>query len=338
MILVAGALLVSCKWNGDFTITGEVDGFGVFDSVSIETIDGSYFSSSVSDKGSFELKGNVTEPTNAILFVDGDTPIMSLFIDGSSIKISGNIDEGILIASGTPANNAYNAYSKIEDELSERYDDAQSDEERQDIEQNIDDLQIKTIDENNNLFGLAMIATSATLTGKEMIAKLDLFSVELQNTAVGKKVRELAEIKMKVDVGSSYIEIVLPDKDGNEIKLSDYVGKGYVLVDFWASWCGYCLQELPYLKDSYAKYHERGFEIFGVSIDRDKDAWIKAIENNQMTWVHTGTVMNPATSVTEDYSVSGVPSNFLIDKEGKIVAKNLRGKQLAEKLNQLLGE
>jgi peroxiredoxin len=115
------------------------------------------------------------------------------------------------------------------------------------------------------------------------------------------------------------------------VKLSSYKGK-YVLVDFWASWCGPCRQENPNLVAAFNRFKNKGFEILGVSIDTNKDAWKKAIKTDNLTWVQ---LLDTTKEIAELYSISSIPQNYLIDPSGKIIAKNLRGDALEEKLEEI---
>jgi thiol-disulfide isomerase/thioredoxin len=118
--------------------------------------------------------------------------------------------------------------------------------------------------------------------------------------------------------------------------LSSVAGKGtYVLVDFWASWCGPCRRENPNVVALYKQYHDKGFDVVGVSRDRAKDPWLKGIADDGLTWTHLWDKDGTACKL---YVVDFIPTTFLLDKEGKIIARNLRGDALRDKLKELLGE
>jgi thiol-disulfide isomerase/thioredoxin len=142
--------------------------------------------------------------------------------------------------------------------------------------------------------------------------------------------------KMKrLSVGSEAPEIKLPTPDGKEIALSSLRGK-IVMIDFWASWCGPCRKENPNVRNIYAKYHSKGFEVYSVSLDDNKAAWTKAIADDQLPWTHVSELKKWQSAVVPLYDIKGIPMTILLDKEGKIVAKNLRGEQLAEKVAELV--
>lgn len=138
----------------------------------------------------------------------------------------------------------------------------------------------------------------------------------------------------KLAVGSVAPEIALKDPSGKEIKLSSLRGK-VVLLDFWASWCGPCRQENPNNVKLYKQYKDQGFEIYGVSLDKNMDDWKKAIMEDQLTWTHVSDLKFWQSEAAAQYKVEAIPATFLLDKDGKILAKNLRGDQLASFLNKL---
>jgi thiol-disulfide isomerase/thioredoxin len=144
------------------------------------------------------------------------------------------------------------------------------------------------------------------------------------------------EMMKKTAIGQAAPEIIQNDPFGKSVALSSLRGK-YVLVDFWASWCRPCREENPNVVRMYNKYKTRGFDVFSVSLDDNKDAWIKAINDDKLLWTHVSDLQKWNSSVVKDYNIEGIPFTVLLDKEGKILAKNLRGKQLEEKLAELMG-
>lgn len=132
-------------------------------------------------------------------------------------------------------------------------------------------------------------------------------------------------------------EIVMNDRDGNPQALSSLKGK-VVLIDFWASWCGPCRQENPNVVKAYEKYKDKGFTVFSVSLDEKKDAWLNAIQADNLAWPnHVSELTGWQTKAVTDYGINGIPATFLIDQEGKVIGRNLRGPQLEQKLQSIFG-
>lgn len=129
-------------------------------------------------------------------------------------------------------------------------------------------------------------------------------------------------------------EFAQADASGKQVKLSDFRGK-YVLVDFWASWCGPCRAENPNVKAMYDKYHGQGFEVVGVSLDSKKEPWLKAVDTDGLAWTQLSDLQGWKNAVAVQYGIAAVPQNFLVDPQGKVIAKNLRGEELQAKLAQL---
>jgi thiol-disulfide isomerase/thioredoxin len=130
-------------------------------------------------------------------------------------------------------------------------------------------------------------------------------------------------------------EIKMPDIKGEMFELSSLRGK-YVLVEFWASWCGPCRIQNPSLRKVYKKYHDKNFEIVAITLDTDVLKWKKAVEKDKLTWIQLGDLKGWDNSLARQWGINAIPFNFLIDKEGKIIAYDLRGKQLGKKLDKIL--
>ncbi|MBT1686568.1 TlpA family protein disulfide reductase [Fulvivirgaceae bacterium PWU37] len=144
--------------------------------------------------------------------------------------------------------------------------------------------------------------------------------------------------RMKVlSIGQVAPEIALPDTTGKVVKLSSLKGK-YVLVDFWAKWCGPCRQENPNVVRAFHKFKDQGFTVFGVSLDRNKKDWVQAIKQDGLAWTHVSDLKYWQSEAAKTYNITGIPFSLLLDPDGKIIAKNLRGAALDNKLNEIFAK
>ncbi|MBE7176918.1 MAG: AhpC/TSA family protein [Mucilaginibacter polytrichastri] len=160
-------------------------------------------------------------------------------------------------------------------------------------------------------------------------------SDELKNSSTGKDIKKNLDIERNLMVGKVAPDFTQKDSTGKDVKLSSLRGK-YVLVDFWASWCGPCRGENPNVVKAYNKYHPKGFEIVGVSLDDKKEKWLQAVQQDKLTWLHVSDLKGWKNAVAGDYHIRAIPDNFLLDKDGKIVARGLRGEDLDKKLAAVL--
>ena len=177
---------------------------------------------------------------------------------------------------------------------------------------------------------------SYRLTAEQIRSNLNLLDPALQKTQYVSVLKELIPVLNRVGAGNKAIDFTANDPDGKPVKLSDHFGK-YLLVDFWAGWCGPCRRENPHVVAAYNKYKDKGFDVLGVSLDKTKESWVKAIADDKLTWTHVSDLAFWNSAPAKLYGVRAIPANFLIDPTGVIIARNLRGKDLDEKLAELLG-
>lgn len=161
----------------------------------------------------------------------------------------------------------------------------------------------------------------------------ELIKIYPDNFLIKAKYNEIAASK-KLAIGTMAPEIEMPDTNGNNIKLSSFRGK-YVVIDFWASWCGPCRKESPNMVKLYETYRDKGLEIFGVSLDQNKENWKGAIIADNLSWTHVSDLKRWQCEAARDYGVQSIPSIVVIDREGRIVAKDLRGAALENKIKEL---
>lgn len=174
------------------------------------------------------------------------------------------------------------------------------------------------------------------LTPEEIKANVALLDPSFKNSQYVTVLNDLINVLNKVSVGKKAPDFTAQTPEGKSISLSGQQGK-YLLVDFWAAWCGPCRRENPNLVKAYQKYHDKGFDILGVSLDKSKADWVKAIKDDHLNWTQVSDLSYWNSAPAKLYGVRAIPANVLIDPKGTIIARNLRGEDLDKKLEELLG-
>lgn len=173
---------------------------------------------------------------------------------------------------------------------------------------------------------------------KEIDEIMASLSPAVLKTDPGKSFLKRANNAKKSAAGAMYTNLPFNDDQGAAVQLSNYIGKGkYVLLEFWASWCVPCRADIPHLKKNYSLYHPEGFEVISVSMDDNKDSWLKAVKEEQMDWLQVSDLKAFKGAVSNVYNFNGVPTCILIDPEGKIVTRNMRGSWMDMKLIEIYG-
>lgn len=181
----------------------------------------------------------------------------------------------------------------------------------------------------------AVLLVNASLKNEEWVALADANVRCFQTPLLARYARSIEGWRRQA-VGAQFTDLEMADTTGTMRQLSEFVGNGkYVLVDFWASWCGPCRQEMPAVKALYEKYHDRGFDIVGVSFDNKRDAWVKSIQSMQINWHHISDLKGWQCAAGEVYGINAIPATLLIGPDGKIVAAGLRAEALAKKLAEI---
>ncbi|MDR0581981.1 MAG: AhpC/TSA family protein [Prevotellaceae bacterium] len=176
---------------------------------------------------------------------------------------------------------------------------------------------------------------SYRLPPDEIRANIALLDSSLWATQYVKTLQEFAETLELVAIGKPAPDFTLTTPGGDTVRFSDKLGKGYVLLDFWASWCGPCRKENPTVVRAFNKYKDKGFDVFGVSLDKSKEQWVEAIGKDSLTWTHVSDLLYWNSKPAQLYGIRAIPSNVLIDENGIIIKKNLRGKELEAVLAEL---
>ena len=304
--------------------------------------------------GEIVLNGQIKDPE--MFYLRSGQNLTNIFIEAGKITFTAHADsinKGITNGSKTQAeldsfNESISLITEQLDTLYNQYREAVKNDDQVRLEElselidtKDDERLARTIDyayaNNKSIVSAYLIMTNNYYLE---LAELDTITSNFDNSIKQTKYVELLLDRIsnlyKVSIGSSFTDFTLNDTTGNPIALSSLIGENYLLIDFWASWCGPCRRENPNIVAVYNDYNSKGFDIIGVSLDTDKNNWIKAIEKDSLTWSHVSDLQGWNSAAGKLYAVNAIPHSVILNENGTIVAKNLRGEELRDKIAELL--
>ena len=301
--------------------------------------------------GKFSWTGNISEPQK--IYIGTSTRYIDLFMENAAVTIKGNMDSiNQLSITGSATQDAYKAYensisdiSKQEDVLYSKYDEVKNNDTAQAaLEAKLEALRQQRRGRSKayitahpeSAVSVSLVADMAIMGEYAPVDSLfQILTPAAQETSTGKRLAVRLAILKKSAIGQPMIDFTQGDVDGKPVRLSDFKGK-YVLLDFWASWCGPCRAENPNVLKAYNKFKDKNFTVVGVSLDDKADKWKEAIKQDGMPWMQVSDLKGFRNEVAQQYGIQAIPFSFLIDPQGIIIAKELRGNKLHTQLAEIL--
>jgi peroxiredoxin len=322
----------------EFNINGTVTGFN--EGAVVELLNGQTGATELSTtlkNGIFSFKGKMERPDFKIILFNRQQPYITVFLDNSNVTIKGDkaaIDKSKI--TGSPSHTAFEDFNTSLEPYQAVfapdgvYDDS--------MHAKAMSLLQDFVSSHRDSYITPLAVIRYNQIAEDVLKTEVLYNMldpKIKATAMGQYIaQQVTEGKINGN-GTILPDFSQPDTSGKSVSLSSLRGN-YVLVDFWASWCGPCRQENPNLVAAFNKYKNKKFTVLGVSLDKAKEAWLDAIRMDGLAWTHISDLQGWQNAVAQQFQIFNIPQNFLLDPEGKVVGKNLRGPALERKLERLL--
>ena len=357
--IIASIIITSCSTGEKYRLKGKIEGSdGVTFYLKIRE-DGNFVNidSAVSKKGTFKMKGGTIEYPQVVTLAAGNASKMtSFYLDNSNITIKGSLDSLFKAnITGSKTHNEYKSYIESLKPLSAAYRVVYADfmgiagsddnERMEDIRAKIDSIENEMIKSQREFIvnHPASYVTPSFLAG--LSGNMDVDELELYINNLDKSISNLPSVKelkdrvaaiRSVDIGKKALDFTIDDVDGTPVSLYSKVGAKVLLINFWAAWNSQCRLENPNVVSVYNDFSKKGFDVIGISLDRQKEDWLKAVEDDKLTWTQVSDVKGWDSQAAVIYAISVIPANFLLDENGIIIAKNLFGEDLYNKVKEVL--
>lgn len=339
-----------------FTLNGSLSGFPDGTKLYLEDVTsgmGQMMDSSQVQSGQFQFKGQLPEGVRKVWVRTKDfSDYKSFWLENAVIQFQAqkgkfrqaeikgsatHLSESQFYASLTPYDKKVDSLQTLRQKDTSKVQRALLKQQISQLEEQKKQQVVAFIQNNpNSILSIYQMSIWATTWGRDLSGELYAkLSPAIKDTYYGQNVGAYITLNQDIKIGGPFADFEQENLQGQKVKLSDYRGK-VVLLDFWAAWCGPCRADNPKLVATYQEFHEQGFEVLGVSLDTRKEHLQEAIVKDKLPWTNVSDYKGDKNRVALIYGVTGIPDNFLIDKNGNIVARGLRGEQLKEKLKTLL--
>lgn len=363
-VIALGALLTaSCSTEPQYTLEGQLEGLEESDMIYIIDVKANRTQSVIDSvtpiEGAFSISGEIPALKMYFVNINHSNINIPIFLENGTVTLKGNVrDQKTISIGGTPQNDDYQDY--IDNTMTYRNQiqaiandlrgaqaqgkDAQVASLRQEYNELVDEIKAyerSYIGNYNNSFLsyllLARMQRMNELESEEVELLFNNLTDEIKQTNEAKELAEQIEKTKALAIGAKANDFEGPTPDGSTAKLSENLGSKATLIDFWAGWCKPCRAANPHLKELYAKYKDQGFAVIGVSLDKTKEEWLKAIDEDGLPWLQISYLQYFDGPIATEFNIRSIPSAIILDGEGKILAKYLYGNAVDEKLLEIFG-
>ena len=326
------------KPTDHYQINGKVTGYP--EGTVVDLLNGNNGQAELSSKvvnGKFSFSGKLEFPDFKLVSFNKSAPYITLFLDNSTVDITAKKDAlDAAVVKGSPTNDDFIAFNNLVKPYEKLFSPGGSTDSAE-IKKAAGSLEAFARKYKNSYVAPLAIYRNNLLTANDVLLE-DLYnnlSPQIQTSAIGNYVAHMIAEAKKNPVGKPLADFSQEDTAGNMVRLSSLKGK-YVLIDFWASWCGPCRQENPNVLSAYNKFKDKNFTVLGISLDKAKQPWLDAIKADGLAWTHVSDLKFWNNAVAQQFQIQSIPQNFLIDPTGIVIGKNLRGAALDSKLASVL--